>query len=664
MAGSLGKAYVQIVPSAEGIKGALEEVLGGPLKDTGIKAGKSLTGAVGSGFRKIGTGMTNYITKPALAAVTALGGATLFSGWKRMTEIDSAKVKLEAIGNSAKDMKEITNSALESVKNTAFGMNEAMTTSASAVAAGIKPGEDLTKYLTAISDAAAVAGTDMSSMGSIFNKVATSGKAQNDVLGQMADAGIPIYQYLADQLGVTADEVFELAKAGEIGLTDFQEAVSSHIGGAAREIGSKTITGAISNVRAAISRIGANFLGSADDTDSFAGKVLPMLNNLMDNLEPIEEMAKELGNNFADGFQKFADVISSIPLPVLGGIAGALISIGPALKIVGTVMTAVGPAATALTTVLGAPLAGAIMSVVGVVAGLAGAFALIYARSEAFRNAVNSLIQKLAPVFVPVLQSVYDCLKTFITEVLSVASAIGDALAPAIELLTPVFVMLAGIISAKMQFAFKALSAVVKSVANAIKAVAAIFQGVFQGIKSVVDKIWPPIKKVLDAIKNAFKFGGLKGVVGMVFNSIGDTMKKPIDKAKDLIKGIVDRIRGFFHFSVPTPQIPLPHFSISPSGWKIGDLVKGKIPSLGIKWYAKAEDNPYMFSNATLFGAGERNDEILYGRQNLMDDIKEASGSNSGNITINLYYDASVDANEMVRDIARGIKRYKMAGAF
>ena len=37
--------------------------------------------------------------------------------------------------------------------------------------------------------------------------------------------------------------------------------------------------------------------------------------------------------------------------------------------------------------------------------------------------------------------------------------------------------------------------------------------------------------------------------------------------------------------------------------------------------------------------------------------------SDNGNIVVNLNYDASEDSKDMLRDLARGIRRYKMAGA-
>lgn len=257
---------------------------------------------IGKKITSIGDNLSKYITIPAVGAATALAGVTLKKGWDRMTAIDNAKVKLEAIGNSAEDVTEIMNNALASVKGTAYGMDEAATTAASAVAAGIKPGEKLEKYLSAVADAASVAGRDMADMGSIFNKVATQGKATNEVLGQLAESGIPIYQYLADTIGCTEDKIYDMAKNGEIDLATFQKAVETFIGSAAKTIGSKTITGAISNIGASISRVGANLLGSADNASSFAGQLLPILNDITVKLGFVEDKAASIGGVFGETF--------------------------------------------------------------------------------------------------------------------------------------------------------------------------------------------------------------------------------------------------------------------------------------------------------------------------------------------------------------------------
>ena len=69
-----------------------------------------------------------------------------------------------------------------------------------------------------------------------------------------------------------------------------------------------------------------------------------------------------------------------------------------------------------------------------------------------------------------------------------------------------------------------------------------------------------------------------------------------------------------------------------------------------------------MFRGATLFGAGESGDEVLYGRNALMRDISDAVGGNGGDIVVNLNYDASDDATDMLRDLTRNIRRYRMMG--
>jgi hypothetical protein len=90
------------------------------------------------------------------------------------------------------------------------------------------------------------------------------------------------------------------------------------------------------------------------------------------------------------------------------------------------------------------------------------------------------------------------------------------------------------------------------------------------------------------------------------------------------------------------PKIKMPHFSISPSGWKIGDLLDGSIPKLGIEWYAKAMNEPQIMTSPTVFGynpatgklkgGGEAGSEVVSGTNTLMNMISQAVASQNGGI--------------------------------
>ena len=127
------------------------------------------------------------------------------------------------------------------------------------------------------------------------------------------------------------------------------------------------------------------------------------------------------------------------------------------------------------------------------------------------------------------------------------------------------------------------------------------------------------------------KFDDLKQGAVDKFNSIKNSIKEKIESARDTVKGVIDKIKGFFNFQVSLPKIKLPHFSIKPKGWELGDLLKGKIPSLGISWYAKAMDNPMLMTEPTIFGynaktgqlqgGGEAGSEVVSGTNTLMNMI-------------------------------------------
>ena len=164
-------------------------------------------------------------------------------------------------------------------------------------------------------------------------------------------------------------------------------------------------------------------------------------------------------------------------------------------------------------------------------------------------------------------------------------------------------------------------------------------QNIFNGIKNtIVNPVTSAKDKVVGVIWQlkthcSDVFNGIKSIASVAWNGIKNAITNPMTTAKNFVKGIIDTIKSFFHFKISWPHIPLPHFNITPSGWNIGDLLKGKIPSLGIKWYAKAMNNPMVLDNPTIFGmnngsmlgAGEAGAEVVAGRDTLMNMIVDAS---------------------------------------
>ena len=379
------------------------------------------------------------VASVAAGAVAAFASMALAKGWSRMTKIDNAKVKLEAIGNSAEDVQKIMDNALASVKGTAYGMDAAATTAASAVAAGIAPGKKLESYLSSVADAAAVAGIEMDEMGAIFNKVATRGTVNNEVLTQLSERGIPIYQYLAKEIGTTSEKVFEMAKGGEISLATFQKAVKKSIGGAAKEMGSKTITGAIANMGAAVSRIGANFLGSADK-NSFAGKLLPLLNKATEALGKLEDKAKGWGAAFGekagdaiDWLTKNFDKIKSVAkaaMPVIAGFYSTLLAYNGMMKVKKGLLDlnlSIRTIAKSGGLIKGLLAANPILFVAIAIGVLVTAFITLYQRSEKFRNICHKVwdvLKKVATFISGVVVKKFQELKEKVQAVIGVVKTV------------------------------------------------------------------------------------------------------------------------------------------------------------------------------------------------------------------------------------------------
>lgn len=145
-------------------------------------------------------------------------------------------------------------------------------------------------------------------------------------------------------------------------------------------------------------------------------------------------------------------------------------------------------------------------------------------------------------------------------------------------------------------------------------------------------------KNALEAVKTGFVAmkTALTSTAGNIFTNIKDAMLAPLTKGRDLIKGIIDKIKGFFNFKITWPHIPLPHFAISPSGWGIGDLLRGITPTLGIDWFAKGGilTKPTAFGlnpqNGKLMVGGEAGDEAIAPIDMLLDYVRTAVNESNG----------------------------------
>jgi tape measure domain-containing protein len=328
------QAWVEVVPEFKGFNKSVNKNVTDSLGAAGDAGGKTFGGKL--------AGALGAIAKPiavaggvAFAGIGAAAGLALTKGLDRSLSIQDATAKLTGLGHSGESVQTIMNSALASVKGTAFGLGDAAGVAAGAVAAGIEPGEKLTRVLSLMADSATIAGTDLGSMGSIFNKVAASGKLQGDVIAQLQDAGVPVLQFVAKQMGVTAEEAATLASQGKVSFATFSDAMESGLGGAALSSG-KTARGAFANLGAALGRFGAMFTTPlVAAAPAFFGKLTGAIDGLAAQAQPFaDKFATWVGPAVEKAGTTIANFINGDPSKLEGffaGIGDAVQKVGPYL---------------------------------------------------------------------------------------------------------------------------------------------------------------------------------------------------------------------------------------------------------------------------------------------------------------------------------------------
>lgn len=244
----------------------------------------------------VGMNVISQITNGITSSVKQLEAATIgqikSGGWSRAMNIANAKFQIEGLGFA---WEEVEKAVSYGVKDTAYGLDAAASAASQLAASGVDfketletvNGQDLTamhKSLRAISGVAAMTNSSYEDIARIFTTVAGNGRLMGDQLLQLSSRGMNAAAKLAEVLGTTEEEVRNMVSRGKIDFQTFAFAMDDAFGDHAKEA-NKTFTGALGNMKAALSRVG----------EIFASPIINKTNTLFISLtERIDEFKNKL----------------------------------------------------------------------------------------------------------------------------------------------------------------------------------------------------------------------------------------------------------------------------------------------------------------------------------------------------------------------------------
>lgn len=492
----------------------------------------------------------------------------------------------------------------------------------------------LTNSLDKVSQSGSTAGTAFERLGISYDDL--QGKSQEEVFEMTVKAlqGVESEteraalanqlfgrsgQELAPLLNAGVGSVDELKqKAHDLGLVLDDETIDAGV----------NMTDALDTMHRAFITVGAGI----------ASAVMPLITQFADyvsaHMPAITDKIKGLVDKFNNLSPTMKKIIALI-LPITAAIS-------PVLIIVGKIITGIGKLIGTMSKLFSLLAANPIFLVIAGIVALVAAFIYLWNHSESFRNFWINLWNNIKNIVTTVWNAIKTAVTTVVNAIKTVITTVFNAIKTAITLYVNAY-------KTVILTVWNAIKTVVTTVVNAIRTVIVT---VFNAIKSTISTILNGIKSTIISVWNSIRSGvsnainGVKSVVSSGFNAIKSTTSRvwngiktaiinPISAAKDKVSSIISAIKNMFPLSVGKifSNLKIPHIKVSGGHvpWGIGG--KGSAPKISVDWYKKAMDNPYMFTSPTIFDynpvsgakvAGEAGDEMMYGHDNLMNDIETA----------------------------------------
>lgn len=327
---NLAKAYVQVIPSAKGIKGQLSNIFGSEGNSAGTSFGSSLIGKVKGLIAAAGIGkaLGESLTAGANLQQSLGGIETLFK--------DSADIVIRNAEQAYKTAGMSANSYMEMVTGFSASLLQGL-------------GGDTEK-------AAAIADMALTDMADNANKMGTSMELIQNAYQGFAKQNYTMLDNLKLGYGGTKTEMERLlADAQKLtgvkydisNLSDVYEAIhviqeEMGITGTTAQESAQTFTGSLASMKAAFSDLLANLATGRDIGASLealsetvftfvSGNLMPMLGNILSELPTVLNSAFSMAIRGLNLVAHNADAIVQMGIDLVTGIGTAIISAAPYL---------------------------------------------------------------------------------------------------------------------------------------------------------------------------------------------------------------------------------------------------------------------------------------------------------------------------------------------
>lgn len=273
---------------------------------SGVEALENRFSTMGiAGMRVIGN-MTDAMIGFVKKGINFVTDSVIQGGKKRAMNLENAHFQLQGLLKDEAAVQAIMKNVNDSVDGTAYSLDAAAKVASQYAATGMRAGDKMFSALRAVAGVAAMTNSEYEETGEIFTTVAGNGRLMGEQLNQLASRGLNAAATLATYLNKSESEVREMVSKGKISFETFAAAMDDAFGEHAKKA-NETFTGSLSNVKAALARIGALFISPLIEQN---GALVKLFNTLREKINDIKSAMVPIADSVTKTVMNMANKLS------------------------------------------------------------------------------------------------------------------------------------------------------------------------------------------------------------------------------------------------------------------------------------------------------------------------------------------------------------------